>query len=343
MSINNSTNPTQETIDKCKETLCEELTSAHASKQACDTKKITKQNTIKYNTCCLAKTKASVEFYNKLNLCVCIPVKKKTDLLKEEVKKATKKKEELANLLKDAVKEVKKVKTKMAEAQDEACKLKRCLEEEERCNPDLYKELKKLNITIGTETIPFCTEDNQDSAIGKIIEKTKECYKDITTTFDAGIEIVGIQTFANVTILEPTSDALINQVKLFKTDIENNTKKANEAYTKAIEELAKCMEEQETTAIECCTSTTSFESCKKTRQFICEENPCDGKDSADALAQICEDLKGTTSGNDEGDTDFDCDNPDADSGGTGNDGNDGNNGTGTTGSGTGRSQWSMTD
>ena len=289
MSLNTNNTPTQETIEQCKEILCDEIKNANSKKIASKIVKQTKKNIKKYKTCCLVKTQDTQTFYDNLNLCVCVPGKKKTSLLTDEIKNTIKKREELAKMLKEAVSNIKKVKGKMSEAQDEACKLNRCWEEEKRCNLDLYNVLKDLDITFGETTYKLYTEDDTDSATKEITRHTKDCYEKITTTFDAGVNIIGIQTFVNVNSLTGISDELSQKIDDFKKDIEGNVKKTEEASKKATEELSACLEAEVAIAFDCCTAQMEYKSCKLTRECICNDD-CAGKNS-DELDRICKKLK----------------------------------------------------
>ena len=289
MSTTNSKTPTQEIVDKCKEILLDEIKNAGSRKKAGITHKQAKKIIIKYKTCCLDKAEETQTFYGKLNLYTCIPGKKKTELLSEEVKKAIKKREDLEKKLKDAVAEIKKVKGKMTEAQDEACKLNRCWEEEKRCNLDLYKKLKDLEIKFGEEaSIKFYTEDDSDNATKTIIDCTQTCYDKVTKAFDAGVNTVGIQTFVNVNALSAISDELNQKVQGFKKDIEDNVKKAADANKKAMEELGSCLEEEVKTAFDYCIAYTDCNSSSNTREYICNDE-CNN--DTNEINTICQKLK----------------------------------------------------
>jgi hypothetical protein len=269
--------PTEEIIDQCIEILQVEKKSkragAKALKRACDLK----EDVEDYKTCCLIKSREIWDLYANLDLCYVVSSRKRTILLNEDIKAHCTKEIALEQKLKDAVKCIKEVKTRLNDVVDEACKIERCIKEEKRCKKGLHELIKE--------------KDNEWLKLLDHIEKTSiHCFNIACKAFDAGVDIVGIQTFVDLDSLKTLGTDLSVKMDTLKTDITANTKKAEEEWKKAFTELTTVKEELVSGEFAKCHSRNAKEGIEKTLDFLCNPHGCDEiKDTE--IDEICRKVK----------------------------------------------------
>ena len=293
---NNGKSPTQEVIDKCKDILCDDIIALKAEKDASIIKRTAREEVEQYKICCFVKAQQAFHTYTSLDLLVATKAKKTVEVLGGNVKKYIEIDNGLAKILSETVKSIKEVKKKLAEVADEACKLDRCVEEEQRCNPDLKKALEN--------GVPRIKE-----AIRIIRDSSKNCYDLSSRAFDAGVEIVGVQSFTNLESLKKMSDELTLSVSKFKIDIDLNTKKAYEDMTKCKEEYVTVVQELEQLDFDRCTAEVQFKAVKASRDFICDPHceRCD--DDGRGLQELCRKVKKNFD-DDSQEVEYDCESDD---------------------------------
>lgn len=269
--------PTEEIIDQCVEDLQVEKKSkragARALQRACDLK----EDVEDYKTCCLIKSREFWDLYANLDLCYVVSSRKRTILLNENLKAHCDKEIALEQKLKDAVNCIKEVKTRLNDVVDEACKIERCIKEEKRCKTGLHELLKE--------------KDNEWIPLLEHIEKTSiRCFNTACKAFDAGVDIVGIQTFVDLDSLKILGTELSSKVETLKTDITANIKKAEDEWKKALAELTVVKEEIVTAEFAKCKSKNTKEGIEKTLEFLCDPRGCEEiKDTE--IDEICRKVK----------------------------------------------------
>jgi hypothetical protein len=287
--------PTQEAIEKCKAMLCDEIIAYKAKNEACKIKWESKKEAKQYKICCLVKAQDTYELYTKLDYCVATTAQRDTQLIDERVKKYCAKDDELAKLLKEAVKCIKEVKEKLGAVSDEVCKLPRCKEEEKRCNPDLLKALEK---GLG--------EGKLEAVCDEIKNRSKECYELAVMAFDGGIDVIGIQSFTDLTSLKQLSLDLGISVGAFKKNVDDNIKTASDEIVKNRSELNAILQDLELMRFEKCDAHVEFKGVKGTREFVCNPDCSDCHENRRRLEDLCDKVRKTFN-DDSDDEGYDCD------------------------------------
>lgn len=236
--------PTQEAKKKYKYELCKE-------KVACSSEKTSRQQDFtkvkedeQYRICELIKAEETQKIYQNIDYTVGVGALKEAELVKNTLKEVEEQNKTLVKNLQDAVKQIKDTKNKMATALEVVCKLDRCIEEEERCNIDIYNELNELE--------GFWDE------LDAVKNATNSAYQKANAAFDAVVDISGIQTFANLEGLKEYNDDMATAIGNFKGDLQVNLessaglmKTVSENFTLVLQELSLARYEESKTISTC--------------------------------------------------------------------------------------------
>ncbi len=276
MSNKEEVNPTQNTIVRCKVDICEEKVATRSIKEAkcidLDCKKKEKQ----YRICDVVKAQKTFTLYTNLDLCLAIESIKSAELIKTKIENLVKKDEEVNKKYKDLAKSIKEIKNKYTEALELACKMERCIEEEERCHPDLLAKLRRKI-------------ENFDERLRKIPKKAEECYEKINVAFDSAIDVAGILTFNNIDSLTEFAKTLEDNMAKLRKDIDSNKESASTKLKDALKKLKEIIEAKTTTKFEKCAAITLYESLEKTYNFLCDPDCPD--DCTNELEDICKKIR----------------------------------------------------
>jgi len=269
-------NPTQDTIDQCKVEICREKVAARSTKEAKCTDLRCKNKERQYKVCSLVKAQETYTLYTNLDLCIAIEGIKSSTLVKGKIDALITKDVELNKAYKDLAKSIKEIKNKYTEALEVACKMERCIEEEERCHPDLLAKLRrKIN--------------DFDQRICAIPKKAEKCYDKINTAFDSAIDIAGILTFSNIESLTEFCKNLADWMAKLRKDVDNNREAAATKIAEAIKALQEIIESKITTKFEKCLAITQHVALKRTYKFLCHPDCPDHCEKE--LDDICQKIK----------------------------------------------------
>ena len=268
--------PTEEIINQCLETLEDEKAAKRAEAKALRRSLELKENVIDYKICCLVKSREVWDLYVNLDLCYFVSSATVTTRLDQDINTYCTKEVELETKLKDAVKCIKEVKTKLNEVVDEACKLDRCIKEEKRCKKGLHELLKGSN--------------NEWKALLDDIETLSvDCFNEACKTFDAGVDVVGIQTFVDLDSLKEMSADLKTKLTALRTDVNTNITKAETAWKTALTELIAAKEDLVNCEFDKCSAKNKKEGIESTIDFLCDDKACNIDDNV--LDEICKKVK----------------------------------------------------
>ncbi len=269
--------PTEEIINQCIEDLTDERKAKHAEedalKKACELKECVED----YKTCCVVKSREVWDLYGNLRLCYVVESSKTSELLFNDIKGYCDKETELEKKLKDAVKCIKEVKSKLNEVVDEACKIDRCIKEEKRCKKGLHELLKGTN-------------NEWKSLLDQIGESSVNCFNIACKAFDAGVDVVGIQTFVDLDSLKGLGEDLNGKLETLGKDIDENTQKARTEWEKSITELVTVKQELVEGEFAKCHADNVEEGLEDTLEFLCDPQGCDKMERLD-LEEICRKVK----------------------------------------------------
>ncbi len=283
--------PTEEIINQCIEELEDEKKArraeAKALKKACDLKECIED----YKTCCLVKSREVWDLYTNLDLCYVAESNKTAMLLNQDIQTHCDKEVALEQKLKDAVKCIKEVKTKLNDVVDEACKIDRCIKEEKRCKRGLHELLKGRN----NEWKPM---------LDRIEELSISCFNISCKAFDAGVDVVGIQTFVDLESLKTLGTELEQKVGALRADVTGNAQSAEAEWKKSLTELVGVKEELVQGEFEKCHAKNAREGIEDTLEFLCDPGGCDKIEDTD-LEEICRKVKENFgNGSDDEDDDY---------------------------------------
>ena len=268
--------PTMEIINKCIEDLCDEIEGYQAEKEACEILWEADEESKKYKICCFVKSEKALETYTNLDLCVGIGAQAQAKLIGDNVKNYSQEDSDLESSLKDAIKSIKEVKSILADASDKACKLDRCVEEEERCNPDILKTIKK-------------GVSNFNDKIERVKKHPRKCYDLAVRAFDGGVDVAGIQSFTDLNSLVKIGADLITSIDAFKGDIETNIKKSSDELLKGKIDLTTILQDLEKIIYKKCSTETDLLGTDASKDFI-KDPACDDCDEHD-LERLCRKVK----------------------------------------------------
>jgi regulator of replication initiation timing len=270
--------PTEEIINQCVDVLKEEKTVKHAEAAAQWKAVKLKKEVKQYKTCCLVKSREIWDLYVNMDLCYVVKGYKKSELIKEDIKALCDKEKDMEQKLKDAVKDIKDIKTKLNEVVDEACKLDRCIKEEKRCKTGLHDQLKNDKTKKEWEEVLSCIE-----------EHSVDCFNLACKAFDAGVDVIGIQTFVDMDSLKTLAADLEVKVTALRTDVKAISAKAEADWKLALEELLAVKTEIVTGRFEKCHAVNAREGIEDTIDFLCDPEGCENFEWT--LDEICRKVK----------------------------------------------------
>lgn len=270
--------PTEEIINQCIEDLKDQKKVHHANASASWKAIELKKEVEQYKTCCLVKSREIWDLYVNLDLCYVVKGYNRSVLIKGDIQTLCDKEKAMEKKLKDAVKMIKEVKTKLNDVVDEACKLDRCVKEEKRCKKGLHDQLKNDKTSKEWDDLLSCVE-----------EHSVDCYNLACKTFDAGVDVIGIQTFVDMDSLKTLAADLQTKMTDLKTDIHSVSAKAEAEWKKALEELLTVKAELVSGTFEKCRFVNAREGVMDTIDFLCNPQACD--DFEWELEEICRKVK----------------------------------------------------
>ncbi len=244
MAENNSVKPTQDILNNCLLELCERKVASINQVTAEKTNAQAENEAAQFSMYCYNMTDSMLDIYCNLDRCYVIPVTQQKKLIKGRIELLIEKNTTLSTKYKDLVKMIRDVREKYNDVLDEACKLGRCLEEEERCNPDTYNALANAELI---------------SEVAGLETKTKKCYEKLCRTVDASIDIAGIQTFTNIKSIVPYCDNVMVFLDELGKDVNDNITYINTQLAKDKKSVGEAIESVMTASFEQCNAEINME------------------------------------------------------------------------------------
>jgi len=281
MADNNNVFPTQgDIIDKCKLEWCEKKVAAMSTAEAEATDAKTQSEITQFNVYCYNNTWAMLNLYGGLDRCYVIPVTQKKKMIKSRLELLIEKNTQLTSKYKELVKLIRDMRGKYVDVLDEACKIGRCFEEEDRCNADTYDMLSEAGL------------------IGEIatIETNARNYNDkLCKVVDASIDIAGIQTFTNIKSLVPYCDRIMEYLDTLRQDVDRNISDVNAQFDKDKENIGEAMGASVTTGFELCDAKINTASICEVFDYVDDDTACAyAADNGEAdIETVCRKLQKT--------------------------------------------------
>ncbi len=277
MADNNNATPTQDIINNCKLELCREKVAAEYIHEAeCIEHEISEEGLL----CSLyvyKTTNSILDLYCGVDFNYAVPLIKGKELIKGQLDELIEKNNALGSKYKDLVKMIREVRQNYTDVLDEACKLQRCIEEEELCNPDTSKELGKVDGLV-------------DNIIG-LEDEARNCYDKICETFNASIDIAGIQTFTNIESLLPYCANLTALLEELRKDIDGNITDMNVQLIEDKKAAMEALEARETQFFEKCQAEIAQKTVCDIFDYVCDPACGTIAEGKVTIKEICEKLK----------------------------------------------------
>jgi len=270
---NNGSTPTQEAIKKYKYDLCKEKVACSSEGQAKQVDFDSKKEIEQFKICELVKAEDTKEIYQNLNYTIGIGVAKEAELVGQALGTIDEQNKSLVKELQEAVKMMKDAKDKMSVALEVVCKMDRCVEEEERCNIDIYNEL---------DGLPGFWKQ-----LDEVMNDTNSAYDKVNTAFNGAVNVSGIQTFANLEGLKEFNDNMAAAITKFTEDVKVNIDSSTVKVQESSESLSLVLQEVSLVRHELSVASASCEGKTEAYDFLCDL-PCgDPKDAIEDIRQAC--------------------------------------------------------
>jgi hypothetical protein len=194
------------------------------------------------------------------------------DSIKEGVKNYLAVNKTLAESLKKIAKTVKDVKAKMTDLRDMACKLENCMEDTCNCSqmieltgevPANCKDVKPPPRKMPDE----CSHIKDD--LKKLVCMPKYLVLDIDSIFKSSSDVVGIQTFSNITTLDPLQAELGDRIKKLDKSILDVIKRQEGDLKGVLDDITKTQKDFAKTEVDLYGKRTDFEGIRDTVGYFC--------------------------------------------------------------------------
>lgn len=262
-------NPTQNTINRERQVYCQLLYDAKGATSQQETK-FDGENTIyKEKKCMFKHTEENYQRYRNLEIIVGSEVLQTTESVKGNVDRLKKWNADLNTLLIKISKSVKDTKSKFSDLKDAGCKLESSIKD--KCNAAQWKALTgKTSENCKdnpTEPIPACKE--AATIIEELICKPKGLILDVDSLFQSSSDIVGIQVFSNIDILDPLQKDLDQFSKDFEKHIADTMKTRETDLKKLQDELIKAVKDITKSAVDRNQQRADFEGLYDAIHYMC--------------------------------------------------------------------------
>lgn len=268
---NDDKNLTQKSINKERVKICDILYETEGKTFGLQEKFKGEQTILHEKKCLFKKTQENYHRYRNLDILVGTELLQTNESVKANVTTFAKTNKDLSAALKNIAKSIKDVKTKFDELKQAADKLDSC--KDDSCNAAQWRALTGRSPGCNPEKpIEECTNAHQ--IFTELICRPKGLAKDIDSIFNAAHNVVGIQMFTSIDMLEPLQKTLDEQSKSFGKHINEVAKVRSEELKKLQEDLVKSVQEITRTAVDRNQERSSFEGYHEATKFLCCP-PCD--------------------------------------------------------------------
>jgi hypothetical protein len=260
------------TINWFRDGYCKDMYVALSEVSKLEVKRSKLAELIKNKKCWFVWTERHYRIYRNLEMIVGTKLIQTNDSIKDGVTNYLTVNKTLAESLKKIAKTVKDVKAKVVELRDMACKLENCMEDTCNCSqmieltgevPASCKDPKPT----GTKRPPECS--NVVDNLKKLICMPKNLVYDIDSIFKSSSDVVGIQTFSNITTLGPLQAELGEKIKKFDKSITDVIKRGEGDLKTVLEDMTKTQKDFAKTQVELYARRSDFEGIKDAVAFFC--------------------------------------------------------------------------
>jgi hypothetical protein len=270
--------PTQKkTINVFREVYCRELYTLWGEVVQLQERRDKLEGFIKDKTCWFIWTEKNFRIHRNLSLTLGGELLQTGDSIKENLKNYGTSNKNLAESLKKLVKTMKEVKTKAGEFQDAAFSLKKCLKDPCNCSQlielGIPEENCKGSATPVKERPRGCKPEDIDAMFKELMCMPENLAADATSIYNSAVNTQGIQSFTNTPALESMNNELIDRIKKFDKQVNDNLKRAEGDLKLSQDDLNKSKKEQAKTHVELYGKRNDFEGIKDSVKFYCC-SPC---------------------------------------------------------------------
>lgn len=254
---------TQEIIDKCIIELCKEKLASKSKNKALTEAVVNKKDSEQqYKLCLLVKAETAQRVYSRVNYCVSARAAGEIGEITEAINTIAGIKDDLNKGFSDLVKKIKETKNLMTEVEEVACRLDRCIEDEQRCNLDTYNRIRDIDYLSEDGTVTFADR------IDEMEDNSDNCYELINQTFDASIKVAGILTFIETGSLQRMGENLTTLIKDFKKDVDENIAQSTKDIEAAVKDFNKIIGEVTELQYDYCAETVLCEGIENTMTWL---------------------------------------------------------------------------
>jgi len=222
-------------------------------------------------TCSYLKLIAAKGLYINLDQCISISAHKESELINDNVEAMIKESGTLKEQLATLSKTLKSVKMEVYTAKELACNLVDCcLEKEKHENPGIYNDL--------------CLIPDFQKQIDDIKDDSEKCYSMAELTFDAAINVSGIQGFACVDSLKKYSENLVLTLEGLNKNVADNCKSLTSSIETIIEERSEMVSEVSVSKYACNEAKCEESALCDTWNKSCD--PCDQTDDKPSKGKV---------------------------------------------------------
>ena len=262
-------NPTQISINRERNKYCNELYETRGATAQQETKFNGENEIFKEKKCLFKNTEENYRRYRNLDILVGTEILQTTESIKGNVDKLKKWNTELSATLKKLNKSIKDTKAKVMDLKDAGCRLESSIKDQ--CNKGQWKALtgKTSERCADKPSDPHPDCKDASTIIEELICKPKGLIQDIDSLFQSSADVVGIQVFSNIEMIEPLQKDLDQHSKDLQKQI-NNTVKVREGDLKKLqEELITSVKEITRSAMDRNNMRSDFEGYYDAVRYLC--------------------------------------------------------------------------
>jgi hypothetical protein len=298
---------TQKSITTERQKYCAELYTAAGEVSKCETAYTGQTVVYEQKKCLFVWTEENYRRYRNTEICVGTELLQSNEQIKENVSNYSKWGNDLSAGLKNIFKSIKDVKTKMGELNKAACDLETCKNDICNCTQMTIitgevGEHCRDKVKTTQDARPAECNDAKE-VLDSLICMPKALTFDADYLFQAASDVVGIQVFSNLGMLEPLRKTFEDDAKNFEKHVQEIMKARESDLKKVQEDLIKTVQETTKSASGLYNKRSDFEGLICTTKFICcpgcdcvvEEGDCKPrlKKCKECICEICDDVKET--------------------------------------------------
>lgn len=289
--------PTQKkTINVFREDYCRELYTLWGEVVQLQERRDKLEGFVKDKTCWFIWTEKNFRIQRNLALTTVGELLQTGDSIKENLKNYSTSNKNLGESLKKLVKTMKEVKGKAGELQDAAFNLTKCLKDPCNCSQLIELGIPEEHCKGGggnqnKERPRGCRPEDIDAMFKQLMCMPENLAADATAIYNSAVNTQGIQSFTNTPALETMNTELIDRIKKFDKQINDNIKRAEGDVKLSLDDLTKSKKEQAKTHVELYGKRNDFEGIRDAVKFYCC-SPCncvEDDDNCKPRLNKCED------------------------------------------------------